>query len=140
MGTGNDLWDQFAALLTKADYDGLVALFSPDAVYIAPDGRREGREGIRAWIDEWLPALSDVHIDTTRVVQQDSTIVGEYSWQSTHTGPITLPDGTVFPATGKTARFPAVTILDVRDGQIVAARDYYDQLDLFSQMGLMPGG
>ena len=139
MGTGADLWDQFATVLQKMDYDGFASLFTSDAVYIEPGGRHEGREAIRAWIAGGAGALSDVHFDTGRVIEDGSTIVVEWTWRSTHTGPLPLPDGSVIPATGKVIDFPGVTIADVRDGQIVAARDYFDQVAMLSQLGLMPG-
>jgi steroid delta-isomerase-like uncharacterized protein len=138
MGTGNER-DQFAEFLTKPDYDSFVALFSPDAVYIEPvGGRHEGHSAIRQWLDSTQDMLSDLHFETTRVLQHDSVIVAEYLSEATNTGPVTMPDGTVIPATGKTLNFPVVTILDLRDGQIVALRAYYDQLDVLSQLGLMP--
>ena len=139
MGTGADLWEQFTTLLQKMDSDGFASLFTSDAVYVEPAGRHEGREAVRAWIAGGAGAMSDVHFETRRVIEEGSTIVAEWTWRSTHTGPLPLPDGSVIPATGKVIDFPGVTIADVRDGQIVAARDYFDQVAMLSQLGLMPG-
>jgi steroid delta-isomerase-like uncharacterized protein len=139
VGAGADLWDQFATMLQKMDADGFASLFAGDAVYIDPRGRHEGREGIRAWIAGGAGALSDVHFETGRVIEHGSIIVAEWTWRSTHTGPLPRDDGSVIPATGKVIDVPGVTILDVRDQQIVAARDYFDQAVIASQLGLMPG-
>jgi ketosteroid isomerase-like protein len=43
------------------------------------------------------------------------------------------------PRHGQDDEPPVSTTLDFRDGQIVAARDYYDQMDAFGQLGLVPG-
>jgi SnoaL-like polyketide cyclase len=82
--------------------------------------------------------LSDLHFETTRVIQQDSIIVAEFLYRGTNTGRLTTPDGTVIPATGRTMTIPSVILLDVRDGLIVALRAYYDQRDGLAQLGLMP--
>jgi len=136
VGTGAELWNQFATLLEKMDYDGFASLFTRDAVYVTPLGRHEGREDIRAWIAE--VAGSEIQYDTARVIEQGSTIVAEWRWRSTQTGPLTRNDGSIIPATGKVMDVPGVTIVDVRDGHIVAARDYFDQAVILSQLGLIP--
>ena len=53
MARGSELWDRFETALATQDYDGLVSLFAPEGVYIEPAGRHEGREAIRAWLDDW---------------------------------------------------------------------------------------
>ena len=83
--------------------------------------------------------MSDVRFETGRVIEQGSTIVAEWTWRSTLSGPLPRPDGSVIPATGKVMDIPGLTIADVRDGQIVAARDYFDQMAMLSQLGVMPG-
>jgi ketosteroid isomerase-like protein len=73
------------------------------------------------------------------VIEDDDVIVAETTYRSTHTGPLTMPDGSVAPATGKTVDTPGVTILRVKDGQIVDARDYVDMLAGMIHLGLLPG-
>jgi len=107
MGTGSDLWDQFEAMLGQQDYDGLVSLFATDAVYVEPGGRHEGREAIRAWLDDWGHSFSDVHYEASLVIEHDDVIVAETTYQSTHTGPLTMPDGSLIPATARPWTPPA---------------------------------
>ena len=139
MGIASDLWAQFEARFGSQDYDGLLELFSDDAVYTTPAGRHEGREGIRTWFDGWAKAFSDVRFVSSLVVEQDGTVAAEWIWRATHTGPLSMPGGSTIPPTGNVLEFPGVTILRVRDGRIVAARDYQDQVDSMIQLGLMPG-
>jgi steroid delta-isomerase-like uncharacterized protein len=137
--TGSDLCSQFETFRASQDYDGLVSLFSRDAVYVEPAGRHQGREAILAWFNDWRPALSELRIEALLVIEQGGVVVAEWRGRATHSGPITMGDGTVVPATGKTMDTPTVTILEVVDGQVVAAREYYDQLTGIVQLGLMPG-
>jgi limonene-1,2-epoxide hydrolase len=43
------------------------------------------------------------------------------------------------PATGKELDFPFVGVFRVDDGKIASIRIYYDQVEVFTQLGLMPG-
>jgi len=126
VSNGRDLWSQWETRIRAQDYAGLASLFATDAVYVEPAGRHEGRGGIGAWLGMWNGAFSDVRLDTSRVVEQGAVIVAEWTWRNTNTGPLTMPDGSVIPPTDKTHDSHGVTILEVRDGQIVTARDYYD--------------
>jgi len=139
MASGSGLWDKFETMLGQQDYDGLISLFAEDAVYIAPASRHEGREAIRSWFDDWGQAFSDVHYEATLVIDRGDVIVAETIDRRTHTGLLTMPDGSVIPPTGETLDTPGVTILRVKDGKIVAARDYIDMLAGMIQLGLLPG-
>ena len=55
------------------------------------------------------------------------------------TGTLTTPDGAEVTATGKRLDFPFVGVLQVEDGKISSLRIYYDQIEVFTQLGLMPG-
>jgi steroid delta-isomerase-like uncharacterized protein len=135
----SDLWDRFEAAFVKGDYDGLVSLFADDGVYIEPAGRHVGRDGIRAWIDQWRDAVSDLRFDTSLVVADGDVIIAEYSSYSTFSGPLTMPDESVIPPSGETNELPGVTILRVKDGLIVEARDYFDQALMMTHLGRTPG-
>jgi steroid delta-isomerase-like uncharacterized protein len=137
MGTGSDLWNRFETMFNKQEFDGLDSLFASDAVYVEPAGRHEGGDAIRAWLDESVPAFSDVHFKTSLVIEHGDTVVAEWTYRCRHVGPLTLPDGSVIPATGKSLDSPGVTIFDMKDGKIVFARDYFDLLIGMSQLGLM---
>jgi steroid delta-isomerase-like uncharacterized protein len=138
VGIAGDLWAQFEVRFGSQDYEGFLDLFADDAVYVAPTGRYEGREGIRAWLDRWSEAFSDVSFVSSLVVEQDDAVAAEWTWRAVHSGPLTPTDGSAIPATGNVLESPGVTIIRVRDGRIVAARDYQDQLETIIQLGLMP--
>ena len=57
----------------------------------------------------------------------------------THTGTLRNPDGAEVPATGKEIDFPFVGVFRVENGKISSIRIYYDQIEVFTQLGLMPG-
>ena len=139
MGTGKALWNQFETLFSKKDWEDAASLFATDAVHVDPFGRREGREAIRAWWDERHKAFSDLNIEASLVIEEGDTVVAEWTWRATHTGPMAMPDGTEIPPTGKTLEFPGVDIGEVRDGKFATLRGYFDTTAAMSQLGLIPG-
>jgi steroid delta-isomerase-like uncharacterized protein len=138
---GSELWDRFETALVEHDFDRVVSLFADDAVYVEPAGRHEGRAAIRAWLDQWGEAVSDTRFETLLVVADGDVIIAERAGTGTHTGPpLTALDGPAVPSSGKTVVFPGVvTILRVDAGKIVEVHEYFDQLTILRQLGLVPG-
>ena len=62
----------------------------------------------------------------------------EWTWAGTHRGPLTLPDGTEVPATGKRAEATGAEIVRFRDGKVVEHNLYFDNLAAMAQLGLLP--
>jgi uncharacterized protein (TIGR02246 family) len=136
-----NLWDRCETALVSHDFDGFAALFADDAVYIEPAGRHEGRANIRAWLDQWDEGVTDTRFETMLVVEDGDVIVAERAGTGVHTGALTTLEGSVVPPSGKTVVFSGdVVILRVKDGQIVEAHEYFDQLAILRQLGLLPGG
>jgi steroid delta-isomerase-like uncharacterized protein len=137
VGAGKDLWTEAENLLNKHDSAGVASLYASDAVLTDPSGRYEGREAIRAFLEAMVKSF-DENLETSLLVEEGDTTVAEYTWRGTNTGPLTMPDGTEIPATGKTVEMLGVAIITVRDGKIVSERDYVDMAAMMSQLGLMP--
>ena len=49
-----------------------------------------------------------------------------------------MPDGMEFPATGKTVEILGVSVIKVRDGEIVTMHDYFDSASWMTQLGMLP--
>lgn len=83
-------------------------------------------------------AFPDMKITTSVLVEDGATAVAEWRWQGTQKGRLTAPDGTEMPPSGRTLDFPGVSVLEVRDGNIAIMRDYWDNVAMMTQLGLMP--
>jgi ketosteroid isomerase-like protein len=59
-------------------------------------------------------------------------------FSGTNDGPLTGPDGSHIPATGRQVSAPFSGLHTVHDGRIISTRLYFDQLDMLTQLGLMP--
>ena len=139
MGMSKDIWDEYETLYNKHDWSAVPSLFANDAVYVDPAGRHEGSEAIRDYLDSTDKALPDATIQRSLAIEDKDIVVAEFSFRATHTGPMGLPDGTEFAATGNTLEIPGVSVLKIRDGKVASFRDYFDTAALMGQLGLMPG-
>ena len=139
MGIGADLWLQADELTNKQDIAGLGSLFTSDGRYTSPAGSVDGAEAIGAYMAEAVKGLSDIHQQTSRLLEDGDTVMAEWTCRFTVTGPMLLPDGTELSAAGKTVLQEGVSVATIKDGKFSALRDYFDQVDMMKQMGLMPG-
>jgi steroid delta-isomerase-like uncharacterized protein len=138
MGTGKDLWNQLETLYLKKDYTGLASLLASDAVHVDPNGRHVGGEAFATYNEQSDKPFSDIRLETSQLVQEGDTVVAEWTWRATHTGPMAMPDGTEIPPTGKTVELPGATVGRFADGKFTTVRDYFDNAAVMSQLGLMP--
>jgi len=141
MGTGTDLWNQCVVLLNNEDWAGFVSLFTSDAIYAGPNLRYEGREAIGAHFDEAGKAISDIHYETSLVVEEGDSVIAEWTWRSRQTGQ--LPTALLVPASDGTEITPAdgainvagVSVCKIREGKFASMRDYYDTAEMMRQLG-----
>ena len=108
-----------------------VAPLAPEELALLPDL-------IRARLAMELEACSDVHHTVRSFVEQGDAFCDEWTFSGTHTGPLTLPDGTQVPGTGKPVEVAGMEYCAVRDGKLIINTLYYDNLALAAQIGLLP--
>jgi ketosteroid isomerase-like protein len=139
MGAARDLWNEYEAMYAKLDYGGVASLYASDAVHVDTAGRHEGREAIGAYFEEGDKPFTDISMETAQIIEEGDVFVVEWVWRATNTGPLTMPDAMEIPATHKAVELLGVSVSSVRDGKIISQRDYFDNVSMMSQLGLMPG-
>ncbi|GGO21531.1 hypothetical protein GCM10011574_48990 [Microbispora bryophytorum] len=65
----------------------------------------------------------------------DNPAVTEWTYTGTHKGPFPLPDGREIEGTGRHITLRATCSTFVTNGRIVTHREYFDQLELYCQLG-----
>jgi steroid delta-isomerase-like uncharacterized protein len=123
------------------DREAWAALYADDVVYEAPGGQRI--LGIADLKEKYFDALVNAAPDRVSrdiILYADGEhVVEQARYVGTHTGLLRSPEGMEFPPTGKKFDFPFIGIFHVQGGKIRAIQIYYDQIELFTQLGLMPG-
>jgi predicted ester cyclase len=136
-----DLSARSLAAFNAHDANAVVALDDPNIVSTAPSptGRKErrGRDADRAYNESWFNAFPDAKITITNEVIGGNSIVQEGVFEGTNTG-AWKTDEADMPATGKAIKGHYCLVANVKDDLIVSSSLYFDQVELMSQLGLMP--
>lgn len=137
MGVNIDLADRAVAAFNTGDVDAFCAFYADDAVLVAPDGTYAGRAAITEMWAASRRSFPDEKLTVNLLVEDGDKVVSEFTWSATNTGEITMADGSVIPATGRSAEVPGMDVIEIVGGKITSHRLYYDQMAAFSQLGLV---
>ena len=138
MSSLRDLAEQGVQLFNAGDVEGLVDLFTEDATRVTPFGTFKGRAAIHEAASREKAAFPDRTMTVDVYVEQGDTIAVEYTFVGTNTGPLVMPDGTELPPTGKRVEFKGMELLQLRDGKAVVDHDYWDNMAVAGQLGILP--
>jgi len=107
----------------KKDIGALVALYANHAEVVSPNRGLTKRRAAstNAWEDEFT-AFPDATGSLESEAIRDQTVFAEYVVTGTNTGPLTMPDGSSVPATGKGMSMRGAAVADVRGGLITSQR------------------
>ena len=120
------------------DEERMRALYAENAVFEAPgDVRLEGPEAITAYAMSWLNAFPDAKLVLHNRVVAGEWAVDEFTFEGTHEDTLSGPGGDV-PATHRSLSGRGIEIVRVQDGKIVEDHLYFDQVQVLTQLGLMP--
>jgi predicted ester cyclase len=129
------------AAFNAHDVDALAKLDDPNVVLSipSPSGRSElrGRDAGKQYNESWFTAFPDAKTTVTNEIIGRDSIVQEGIFEGTNTGPWKSEAGEM-PATGKTLRGHYCLVTKVANDQIVTSALYFDQVELMTQLGLMP--
>jgi steroid delta-isomerase-like uncharacterized protein len=138
MGDVKHVLEAYDDAFNAHDEAALRACYADDAVFTAPGGvELKGPEAVAEWNMAWLNAFPDARANTTNRIVSGEWAAQQATFTGTHTETLASPDGDV-PATNKTVTGRAAEVLRVVDGKIVEDHLYFDQMEIFTQLGLVP--
>ncbi|WP_370026944.1 ester cyclase [Planotetraspora sp. GP83] len=135
MPSARELKDALFDAMNHHDVERALRCYGSEAVYVTPAGIAEGREQIAWHFEQWFTAFPDLCITAWYKDACDDPAVTEYTITGTHTGPFLLPNGLAAEGTGRHIAIRGACACSTEDGLIITDRDYYDQLELYSQLG-----
>ena len=140
MSEAKKVLEQAVECWNATDRDGWAALYTDDVVYEAPGGARiSGLPDLKEkYFYTLVTAAPDRRSRDVILFAEGDHVVEEARYTGTHTGTWRNPDGAEVPATGKKLDFPFVGVFRVEKGKISSIRIYYDQIEVLTQLGLMP--
>ena len=126
------------AALNNRDMEAYLANQRPDVEFLLPGGVvLRGREQVRHYTESLWAAFPDGTLAFGDQVFSDDSAATEVVFTGTHSGPMLTPNGSV-PPTGRRVTLRSASILRIKDGLIASEHVYLDQLDLMTQLGLLP--
>jgi steroid delta-isomerase-like uncharacterized protein len=125
------VWDE---IINKGKLDMFNdSNFTKDVVMHASPTDVVGIDSARAYYANYLTGFSNITFTIKDVFGQGDKLVKHWNFAGTHSG--------VFfgiPATGKKVSLDGVTLVRMSKGKIAEERDFFDNLDFMTQLGLMP--
>ena len=107
--------------------------FTKDVVMHASPADIVGIDSARAYYANYLTGFSKIQFTIKDVFGQGDKLVKYWNFKGVHTG---LFFG--IPPTGKTVSLDGVTLVRMAGGKIAEERDFIDNMDFMTQLGLMP--
>ncbi len=93
-----------------------------------------------AALDERDDAFSDIDVEIRPFDVGGDHACAEWQVSMTHTGPLVVAGGAVVAPTGLRITVHGATVAEFRGEQICALRQYWDELSVFEQLGLLHDG
>ena len=112
----------------------LEDIIRDDAVdHSAPPGAAGGVEGAKRFFGMLLAAFPDYRVTIEDLIAEDDKVVARLTTSGTHQGVFMG-----FPPTGKHMATTGVEIFRIVGGKVVEHWDFYDELGMMRQLGLVP--
>ncbi len=125
--------------INARDWEAYGRLFAESLVMQAP-GLPEpmrGRDARVKMVQGIIEAFPDGQVEVRRSFGQGDLGCLEVIFTGTHTGPLASSGGETIPATDKPLRYPYCIVMKFENGEVTELNDYYDQLEILKQLGLM---
>jgi ketosteroid isomerase-like protein len=121
--------DLLVEAVRTRDTEAVIALYSPGAVVVTPEGTFRGTDEIRGFIDAQFTGFPDFAVTVHRRLGVGDTAVYEATAGGTHLGPIPLPDGGSIEPTGRRVEQRLADVIDVEDGRVVRQHRHVDAVE-----------
>ena len=129
---------EFVQAFNAHDEQRIRELNAEDTVFEAPgDVRLEGREPATQFAMAWLRAFPDARLVIRNELVAGDWVAQEFTFEGTHTQTLSTPAGEI-PPTNRQLRGRGIQLLRTEGSTIADTRLYYDQVQVLTQLGLMP--
>jgi ketosteroid isomerase-like protein len=140
MATAVEIARAAIAAWNAHDRSRVAQFYRPDIVVVSADaGELKGRQEASERDGVFMEAFPDGEMEIAASYDSGDTAIVEWLFHGTNTGPLPLPGGETLPATGKRVSVRGADVVTFAGGAAVKLHSYYDQVELLTQLGLMPG-
>jgi predicted ester cyclase len=138
MADARQVGADFVAAFNDHDENRIRELNSENTIFEGPgDVHLEGREAATQYAMAWLNAFPDARLTIKNELVAGDWVAQEFTFEGTHEGVLTGPAGEI-PATGRRLQGRGVQVFRVEGDAVADTRLYFDQVQVLTQLGLMP--
>ena len=118
----------------KGSPDAVDELLAAEFVFnYAPPGVGSDLEGYKKTVTMWSEPFSDISCTVEEMIAEGNKVAVRWTWRGTHTG-----EYMGVSPTGKEMKVTGISILHIKDGNIVEEWGEMDNLGMMQQLGLVP--
>jgi ketosteroid isomerase-like protein len=127
------------ALHAGIEHDRRVAaeVYTDDVRAWTPGVSTASLTELLAEFERYDDAFSEVSLEVVPLDVGGDYACGEWTVTMTHTGQLTVADGHVVEPTGVRVTLNGITVAEFRGERICSFRQYWDELAVFEQLGLL---
>jgi ketosteroid isomerase-like protein len=123
----------------RMDMEAFVAAFGDDGTMTdIPAGATLRGKAIGDYLGALTEAFPDIHRELFSIDVMGDVVVVELAIQGTHTGPLSLPSGTLAP-TGRTIDVPCCDVFRLKNGTVTSFHCYNAASVMQQQLGIAGG-
>ena len=119
------------------DRDRIAALATPDVAVWTPSIAASSLDDLLDQLGRGDGAFSDIELDVTPLDVGGDRACVEWRVTMLHTGALSMLDGAVLEPTGLGVTVYGVTVAEFRGDRICSLRQYWDELTVYEQLGLV---
>ena len=120
------------------DSSVIAGLFTKDVKGWAPPVSVSSAAELAGEFEDREEAFSDIELELAPLDVAGDRACVEWVATATHSGPLVVDDEFVIDATGLRCRLRGVTIAEFDGDRIRSFRQYWDEVSLIEQLGLLP--
>ncbi len=107
--------------------------FTKDVVFRMKPADVVGIDSARAYYSNFVTGFSNIKFTIKNIFGDGDKLVKHWNFKGEHSGPFFG-----IAPTGKTVDLDGATIVRMSNGKIAEEQDFFDNMDLLTQLGLMP--
>ncbi|MEU7689263.1 ester cyclase [Microbispora hainanensis] len=132
----SDVVNRMIAAMNDHDIDAVLRCFTLDAVVVGPEFEAGNPNEIASYFLQIWEGFPDLRLLLWGRVGHGDALATELLATGTHRGPYLIADGQVLEPTGRFTSLRVSWFWHIANDLIVSQRYYYDQLELYTQLGL----
>ncbi|GIH47044.1 ester cyclase [Microbispora rosea] len=131
-----DVVNRMLRAMNAHDLDAVLRCYAPGAVVIGPEMEAGEPGEIASYMLQMWDGFPDLRFTLWETVTLADAVATEMTAAGTHTGPYLVAGGDILAPTGRGINVRVSWFWHLEDGLIQSQRFYYDQLEIYAQLGL----